>query len=419
MRASTPQPMSKSQLQAAAALRVDEVRRSSGQQLGRAELARQASLSSQRETVPSMAAVAAPGSAEATTQSNLSVSTPMPDTVDPDSNDFNRKTGEYEPMPSYAITASGERLGPWTFARLMEALATGQVGRGDRLNYMGRGFAPIDSIDELERFLPVRTATTSSLDGPGLPDYRDSLLPTSDGIPAMLTVPVAIARGARDRRALRRARRRRDRAGAAQGDVLHRRQAQSRRLDQHERDARRVPGAARHAGARGARSRAGRAAQVQRPHGRHAHRPGPGRAGRHLPRHPRAGARPRGRELHLEARRGQLLPRAEGAARGVPRSTSSCRRCCSPASRRRTRRRRRSRCSASVSSASSVRRSTIAAGCARSPGRRRSPASCSSPARPSRSRNCSAPPPRDGTGDAADALRAVELLLAARMLEWK
>src|SRR5262249_53568392 len=40
------------------------------------------------------------------------------------------KTAEYQLLPSHVIRANGEKLGPWAFARLMEALATGQIQRG-------------------------------------------------------------------------------------------------------------------------------------------------------------------------------------------------------------------------------------------------------------------------------------------------
>ena len=54
-------------------------------------------------------------------------------------------TGEYAPIPSHVVTQANERLGPWTFARLVEGIATGHVRRGDMVDYMGRGLAPIES----------------------------------------------------------------------------------------------------------------------------------------------------------------------------------------------------------------------------------------------------------------------------------
>jgi serine/threonine-protein kinase len=40
---------------------------------------------------------------------------------------------------------------------------------------MGQGFAPIEEIDELNRFLPARTLTTSNVEGVGSPDFYDDV----------------------------------------------------------------------------------------------------------------------------------------------------------------------------------------------------------------------------------------------------
>ncbi len=86
-----------------------------------------------------------------------------------------RTTGEYTSIPSYILTQRGQRRGPWAFARLVEALATGEVARGDMVNYLGRGLAPIESIEELARFLPSLTATTNRLADVGPPDFADDV----------------------------------------------------------------------------------------------------------------------------------------------------------------------------------------------------------------------------------------------------
>jgi serine/threonine-protein kinase len=88
---------------------------------------------------------------------------------------FERATGEYGSLPSYVLAADGTKHGPWSFARLVEACATGQIGRGDKVDYMGRGYTPIEEIEELARHLPMRTATTNQLSGPGQPDFFDDL----------------------------------------------------------------------------------------------------------------------------------------------------------------------------------------------------------------------------------------------------
>jgi len=87
--------------------------------------------------------------------------------------DSERTTGEYAPIPSFVVQQAGDRKGPWAFARLVEAIATGEIGRGDMVDYMGRGLAPIETIEELARFLPAMTATTNRLDGVGAPDFVD------------------------------------------------------------------------------------------------------------------------------------------------------------------------------------------------------------------------------------------------------
>ncbi|HEY8038690.1 MAG TPA: serine/threonine-protein kinase [Polyangiaceae bacterium] len=93
--------------------------------------------------------------------------------------DSERTTGEYTPISSHVVTQSGAKLGPWPFARLVEAIATGDVGRGDEVDYMGRGLAPIESIAELARFLPAMTATTNRLGSVGAPDFVDDVSTTS------------------------------------------------------------------------------------------------------------------------------------------------------------------------------------------------------------------------------------------------
>jgi serine/threonine-protein kinase len=114
------------------------------------------------QTVPSVAAA---------------VASPQPP-ADAD-DEFSRKTGEYTQLPSFVETAANVRFGPWTFARLVEALATGQVSRGDKVDYMGRGLSPVEEIEELSRFLPARTNVTGKVAGPGAPDFVDDVSPSA------------------------------------------------------------------------------------------------------------------------------------------------------------------------------------------------------------------------------------------------
>jgi eukaryotic-like serine/threonine-protein kinase len=89
-----------------------------------------------------------------------------------------RTTGEYNTIPSFVVTGTGRRLGPWTFARLVESIATGEISRGDMVDYMGRGFRALEAIEELARFLPsMTTATTNRLAGVSSPDFSDDVSP--------------------------------------------------------------------------------------------------------------------------------------------------------------------------------------------------------------------------------------------------
>ncbi len=103
------------------------------------------------------------------------VQEPIPDLAQPE--DDEGKTSEYEALPSRVLKVDGTELGPWTFARLMEALATGQVVRGDRVDFVSRGFLPVEEIEELVRFFPASDPTTTNINGPGKPDFRDTIGP--------------------------------------------------------------------------------------------------------------------------------------------------------------------------------------------------------------------------------------------------
>ncbi len=86
-----------------------------------------------------------------------------------------RATGEYTTLPSFVRTRANVQHGPWQFARVVEAIATGEVGRGDQIDYMGNGFQPLETIEELARFLPMITPQTSRVEGPGKPDQTYDL----------------------------------------------------------------------------------------------------------------------------------------------------------------------------------------------------------------------------------------------------
>ncbi len=259
-----------------------------------------------------------PASAAVTPPSGAAESGVNEDDVEADSE---RQTGEYAPIPSFVTTAAGDRLGPWPFARLIEAIATGDVGRGDLVEFMGRPATLLGSIGELARFLPALTAaTTNRLAGVGVPDFVDTVSPG-----ALVTVLVNViesgstgvlfAEGPTESRRVLAAR---DRVLGAKRAVLRVGQARAHRVEQRERAPWRVPGSPGRHHARGARLRARRPAPVRRPHGRHAGFPRPPALPRRLPRHPRSGPRSADRPVRMADGDAHLLQGPDGAAHRVP-----------------------------------------------------------------------------------------------------
>ncbi|MGD0673798.1 MAG: serine/threonine-protein kinase [Polyangiaceae bacterium] len=81
---------------------------------------------------------------------------------------------------SVVIRATGLRLGPWAFARLVEAIATGEIGRGDSVEYMGRGPQPIETVEDLARFLPAKTTgITDRIGDFGAPEFAEDVSPAA------------------------------------------------------------------------------------------------------------------------------------------------------------------------------------------------------------------------------------------------
>jgi len=75
-------------------------------------------------------------------------------------------------------TRSGQTLGPFALAKLIEMTATSRLDAEDEVDMNGTGFARIADVPELGRHVPPSTATTSQLSGPGVPDYRANLVQT-------------------------------------------------------------------------------------------------------------------------------------------------------------------------------------------------------------------------------------------------
>ena len=75
--------------------------------------------------------------------------------------------------------ADGQTLTGVSFPKLIEMIATGDLGADDEVSLMGQEYRFIRDIHELGRhLLPSTTATTSRLFEPGIPDYQVRLMDT-------------------------------------------------------------------------------------------------------------------------------------------------------------------------------------------------------------------------------------------------
>lgn len=86
-------------------------------------------------------------------------------------------TTSYGTAANFFRSPDGTTHGPLSFAELIEALIVGRIEATDPVSYQGAPFVPCGSIDELLRFLPSATATTTALNGPDLAAGRTLLTP--------------------------------------------------------------------------------------------------------------------------------------------------------------------------------------------------------------------------------------------------
>jgi hypothetical protein len=70
---------------------------------------------------------------------------------------------EQTPAPTgsqYEVrTSAGNRWGPWSFAQIVQALSTGQLGPLDKVSVDGAPLRPLTEVRELVRHLPITTTT--------------------------------------------------------------------------------------------------------------------------------------------------------------------------------------------------------------------------------------------------------------------
>lgn len=76
------------------------------------------------------------------------------------------RTPQTADMPSldYTIeTTAGKRMGPWPFARIIEAIATAKIAANDRVSQAGGPFVPLLDVPALARHLPLVSTATATL----------------------------------------------------------------------------------------------------------------------------------------------------------------------------------------------------------------------------------------------------------------
>jgi serine/threonine protein kinase len=85
------------------------------------------------------------------------------------------------PVVEYLIrTRQGEQRGPWIYARVIEAVAIGELGPNDEVSADGRHFRPIHSVPALSRHLPPSTMTPTTTDHE-TPREPDAVVSLADG----------------------------------------------------------------------------------------------------------------------------------------------------------------------------------------------------------------------------------------------
>jgi eukaryotic-like serine/threonine-protein kinase len=89
-------------------------------------------------------------------------------------------TAEYRAATARVLTTSNVELGPFTYAELVDMVATGKLSPEDRVDLMGTGFLPLQQIDDLAGHLAPRRTATTQMEGPGTPDWFGGVSDPSD-----------------------------------------------------------------------------------------------------------------------------------------------------------------------------------------------------------------------------------------------
>ncbi|MBI5488288.1 MAG: protein kinase [Deltaproteobacteria bacterium] len=77
------------------------------------------------------------------------------------------------PLSEYRVRREGEtETRALAYAEVVEAVLNGGIGANDQVSVNNGPFRPVNAVPDLQGHLPLRTPTTSHIDGPGLPDRQ-------------------------------------------------------------------------------------------------------------------------------------------------------------------------------------------------------------------------------------------------------
>lgn len=95
----------------------------------------------------------------------VSIEPPLDDQLTPRVGDvFPQAVTADLPTITYDVYIGSDRVGPWSFAELVEALTTGKVGAGDRVSIGGAPARLVRDLPMLLRHLPMATLTPLTMD---------------------------------------------------------------------------------------------------------------------------------------------------------------------------------------------------------------------------------------------------------------
>lgn len=90
-------------------------------------------------------------------------------------------TADIPPLEFHIHSAEGRSFGPWTYARVVEAIATGELAGEDRVSMDGTAFRSVREVPDLARHLPPSVGTPVTREAEAAPKEPDARMSLEDG----------------------------------------------------------------------------------------------------------------------------------------------------------------------------------------------------------------------------------------------